>query len=542
MTRMNQFLKRLLIFSVPIVLVATGCAENKIPRSSTKPTPPPLASQIPTFDPINQPASQPVESKMPFIITTDLTPLQQAIKAAVPEVITNAKHRMAGDGRFDFVRDGEPQVSIQDGLVAIRANYRGDNQSSALAQACRPEQYRGVLNGNGQLKTKQQDDLIVFQLDPSQVNFDVTSPIDSACTPSFMPAKEQLPQTFEIVAVQQDLAEAVSPETFSIPLNQVWQDLSKPVSVPVSSLNTHLCLYGQPSELSIAPPRGTMQQTTIHGVARQLPIAAYEAQCQTTASAKPIKIATTTTEAPAATSPQQRPYKVLAAVPVPYATLNQELQSRLFHKSITLDQNRDPAMIERVTASDANGRVLMAVETTGGLDGTIYYWGTPQFQDGGKSIRIPDLQMANESKRALDSMQMGSWQMVDRQLRDRLRDAAIIDISNRVERMKTALSGQHHAGDLNMDMLMAQQQPDQVRTTKDGLIASYFLEGTATASGRVPVTNATSGSPLTRKDRRTDRPQEAGAILAPADRGVTPPSDRRTIAPSDRESISPYER
>jgi hypothetical protein len=478
---------------------------------------------------------------MPFIITTDLTPLQQAIKAAIPEVITNAKHRRAGDGSFDFVRDGEPQVSIQDGLVAIRANYRGDNQSSALAQACRPEQYRGVLNGNGQLKTKQQDDVLVFQFDPSQVNFDVTSPIDSACTPSFMPAKEQLPQTFEIVAVQQDLADAVSPETFSIPLNQVWQDLSKPVSVPVSSLNTHLCLYGQPSELSMAPPRGTMQQTTIHGVARQAPTAAYETQCQTP-SAKPIKIATTPTEAPAVTSSQERPYKVLAAVPVPYAILNQELQSRLFHKSIALDQNRDSALIERVAASDANGRVLIAVETTGGLDGTLYYWGTPQFQDGGKSIRIPDLQMANESKRALDSMQMGSWQMVDRQLRDRLRDAAVIDITNRVERMKTALSGQHHAGDLNMDMLMARQQPDQVRTTKDGLIASYFLEGTATASGRVPVANTTSGSPLTRKDRRTDRPHEAGGTLAPADRGMTAPSDQPRIVPSDRGTISPYER
>ncbi len=541
MTRMNQFLNRMLVWSVPIVLMTTACAENKIPRSSTKPSPPPLASAIPSFDPIRQPVSQPVESKMPFIITTDLTPLQQAIKAAVPEVITNAKHRRAGDGGFDFVRDGEPQVSIQDGLVAIRANYRGDNQSSALAQACRPEQYRGVLNGNGQLKTKQQDDVLVFQFDPSQVNFDVTSPIDSACTPSFMPAKEQLPQTFEIVAVQQDLADAVSPDTFSVPLNQVWQDLSKPVSVPVSSLNTHLCLYSQPSELSMAPPRGTMQQTTIHGVARQVPTAAYETQCQTP-SIKPIKIATTPTGAPAVTSSQERPYKVLAAVPVPYATLNQELQSRLFHKSIALDQNRDSALIERVAASDANGRVLIAVETTGGLDGTLYYWGTPQFQDGGKSIRIPDLQMANESKRALDSMQMGSWQMVDRQLRDRLRDAAVINITNRVERMKTALSGQHHAGDLNMDMLMARQQPDQVRTTKDGLIASYFLEGTATASGRVPVANITSGSPLTRKDRRTDRPHEAGGILAPADRGTTAPSDQPRIVPSDRETISPYER
>ena len=254
---------------------------NKIPKSYTKPTPPPLVSQTPTFDPLKQPVSQPVESKLPFIHTTDLTPLQQAIKAAVPDQITNAKHRMPGDSRFDFVRDGEPQVSIQDGLVTIRANYRGDNQTSALTQACRPDLYRAVLNGTGQLNMTQMDDMLAFNFDPSQVTLDATSPIDSACNPSYLPVEEQLPQAFELVAIQQDLAEAVSPETFSIPVNRLWQDLNKPVSVPVSALNTHLCLYGQSSELTLGRPRGTMQHTTIHGLARQLPTAVYESQCQT---------------------------------------------------------------------------------------------------------------------------------------------------------------------------------------------------------------------------------------------------------------------
>jgi hypothetical protein len=138
-------------------------------------------------------------------------------------------------------------------------------------------------------------------------------------------------------------------------------------------------------------------------------------------------------------------------------------------------------------------------------------------------------------------MQMGSWQQVDRQLRDRLRDAATIDISGRVDRMKTALSGQHQAGDLNMDMLMARQQPDQIRTTQDGLIASYFLEGTATATGRVPVTNAAAGAPVTKRDRR-ERPQEAGGVLVPADRQITAPSDRRDMVPSDRTNVAPFDR
>lgn len=539
----HRSMRWLLSMSMPVMLVAAGCSENKIPKSYQKPTPPPLVSETPSFDPLKQPMSQPVESKLPFIITTDLTPLQQAIKTAVPEHITNSRHRTPGDGRFDFVRDGEPQVSIQDGLVAIRANYRGDSQTSAMTQACRPDQYRSVLNGTGQLKMTQVDDLLAFNFDPSQVTLDATSPIDSACNASHLPAKEQLPEAFELAAIQQDLAEAVSPETFSIPINRLWQDLNKPVSVPVSALNAHLCLYGQSSELSMGRPQGTMQQTTIHGIARQLPTAAYESQCRTP-EITPAKVTSGQDQTVIQTS-EQRPYKVLGSIPISYAVLNQELQNRLFHKSITLDSAKDPAMIERINASDANGRVLIAVETSGGLDGTVYYWGTPQFQERGRIVRIPDLQMANESKRALDSMQMGYWQVVDRQLRDRLRDAATIDLSSRVDRMKTALSGAHQAGDLKMDMLIGREQPDQVRTTKDGLVASYYLEGTATASERVAVTNSSpsaTSSTASRKDRRLNRQHETRGVVTPSDRETISPYDRRMVVPADRGGMEPSER
>ena len=539
----HRSMRWLLSMSVPVMLVAAGCSENKIPKSYQKPTPPPLVSETPSFDPLKQPMSQPVESKLPFIITTDLTPLQQAIKTAVPEQITNARHRTPGDGRFDFVRDGEPQVSIQDGLVTIRANYRGDSQTSAMTQACRPDQYRSVLNGTGQLNMTQVDDLLAFNFDPSQVTLDATSPIDSACNPSSLPAKEQLPEAFELAAIQQDLAEAVSPETFSIPINRLWQDLNKPVSVPVSALNTHLCLYGQSSELSMGRPQGTMQQTTIHGIARQLPTAAYESQCRTP-EITPAKVTSGQDQTVIQTS-EQRPYKVLGSIPISYAVLNQELQNRLFHKSITLDSARDPAVIERINSSDANGRVLIAVETSGGLDGTVYYWGTPQFHERGKTVRIPDLQMANESKRALDSMQMGYWQVVDRQLRERLRDAATIDLTTRVDRMKTALSGAHQSGDLKMDMLIGREQPDQVRTTKDGLVASYYLEGTATASERVALTNSTpstTSSTASRRDRRLDRQHETGGVVTPSDREMVSPNERRGIVPADRGGMAPSER
>ncbi len=532
----------LLAMSMPMMLITVGCSGNKIPQSHTKPTPPPLVSETPSFDPLKQPVSQPVESKLPFIITTDLTPLQQAIKTAVPEQITNAKHRSLGDSYFDFVRVGDPEVSIQDGLVAIRANYRGDNQTSTLTHACRPDQYQAVLNGTGQLSMVQMDNWLAFHFDPSHVTLDASGPVDSACTPSYLPAKEQLPEAFEVAAMQQDLAEAVSPEAFAIPVDRLWLDLNKPVSVPVSALNTHVCLYGQSSDLTLGRPRGTVQQTAIHGIARQLPTAVYESRCRT-AEMGPMRVTSGHDQQTGQTS-EQRPYKVLGSVPIPYAALNQELQNRLFHRSITLDSGRDPAIIERINASDANGRVLIAVDTSSGLDGTMYYWGTPQFHERGKAIRIPDLQMANESKRALDSMQMGYWQLVDRQLRERLRDAATIDLTTRVDRMKTALSGAHQSGDLKTDMLIAREQPDQVRTTRDGLVASYYFEGTATASERVALTNAAPSaisSTASPRDRYLNRQHETGGIVMPSNREMASPYERGETVPA-QGGMGPNER
>ncbi len=83
------------------------------------------------------------------------------------------------------------------------------------------------------------------------------------------------------------------------------------------------------------------------------------------------------------------------------------MQDKLFHSKVQLDTLlNDTLIIERVTASDASGRALIAVQTGGSLDGTIYYWGTPQFE-GGTVLAIPDLQMASESKIALDSIKVG---------------------------------------------------------------------------------------------------------------------------------------
>jgi hypothetical protein len=111
-------------------------------------------------------------------------------------------------------------------------------------------------------------------------------------------------------------------------------------------------------------------------------------------------------------------------------------------------------------------------------------------EHNGDVITIPDLQMANETKTALEEIKTGYWQMVDDELRPRLRQATTIDLSQRIGNMKSALSGQHKSGGLAMDLLLAKQEAVQVISNKDALVADVLLEGTASATGRLPVKQA----------------------------------------------------
>ncbi|MGH7182331.1 MAG: hypothetical protein ACREJN_10185, partial [Nitrospiraceae bacterium] len=69
------------------------------------------------------------------------------------------------------------------------------------------------------------------------------------------------------------------------------------------------------------------------------------------------------------------------------------------------------------------------------------------------------------------------------------------------------LSGQHKSGGLTMDLLMGRQEAGQVSSTKDALVADVLLEGTASATGRVPI----------QQEAQSDTTERTMLMQAPAD-------------------------
>ena len=186
-----------------------------------------------------------------------------------------------------------------------------------------------------------------------------------------------------------------------------------------------------------------------------------------------------------------QPYKVLASVAVPYSVLDQVLQDKLYHQQMTFGgMMKDNVVIDQISASDSGGKVLITIRTAGDIKGPIYYWGTPRLEGGGAVMTTPDLQMAAESKKMLDDIKVGYWQLIDQQLREKLQVAARVDLSDRIAKMKTAMTGTHKSGDLTTDVHMARQQPQRAYSTPGALVADILFEGTASASAPVAMETA----------------------------------------------------
>ncbi|MDQ6733055.1 MAG: DUF4403 family protein [Nitrospirota bacterium] len=464
---------------VPCILLTVACSHT-IPQYTAKPVPPPQYN-APAMAALQTPPSQLPDSALPVTLVIDLTPLEQTLQTTMPERFSEAEHPLRNDYRWDFVRDGVPQVTIQDGFVTIHTTYTGDIEARTMARGCRLDPIYPVLDTTGQLELRQEGDALVLGLKNPQTTIGLKAESESKCNMFNLPVKDQLAELLHRGTLVENVKRAVDDGGFRIPLQQVWTRLESPIAVNIVNINSQACLYGKPAEMAIGTLKGTVQRTTIPIMVKETPTAIFENSC-----GKPSSKSMKVTSGSALLEGQ--PYKVLASIAVPYTVLEQALQEKLFHQELTFGgMMKDHLVIDQVNAADSSGRALITIRTTGDLNGTIYYWGTPRLEGGGAVMTIPDLQMAAESKTMLDGVKVGYWQLIDQQLRDKLQTAARVDLSDRIAKMKTAMTGTHKSGDLTMDVQMARQQPQRAYSTPGALVADILFEGTATVTAPVAM-------------------------------------------------------
>ncbi|WNM61870.1 DUF4403 family protein [Candidatus Nitrospira neomarina] len=461
---------------LPCLFVAVACSHT-IPPYTAKPVPPQQFTP-PTPGAIEVPVVQLPDSALPVTLVFDLTPLEETLQASMPEHFSEASHPLRNDYRWDFVREAEPQVTIQDGMVTVHSTYRGDVEAKTASRGCRLDPIFPILHTTGQLEMGQEGEALVLNLKNPQMDIDLKPESENKCNMFNIPVKDQLAELLNTPKLVEKMTQAVEEAGYQIPLDQVWTQLQTPVAVNVAKFNTQACIYGKPTEMAIGNLKGDVQRTTIPIVVNERPTATFENSCGKP-TAEVMKITS------GAGLLEGKPYKVLASVTVPYSEVNQALQERLGHQPMK-DANLE-MVINKVTASDSSGHVLFTVNTTGDLNGTIYYWATPLLEGEGSVLTMSDLQMASESKTMLNDIKANYWQIVDKQLRDKLQTATRVDLSDRIDKMKSAITGTHPSGGVTTEMAIVQQQPQRAYSIPEALVADILLEGTANVTAPVAM-------------------------------------------------------
>ncbi|HET9963573.1 MAG TPA: hypothetical protein VFQ34_14620, partial [Nitrospiraceae bacterium] len=246
--------------------VLVGACSHTLPETTRKPVPPPLTSAAPSFAAVNKEQPRPPVSQLPVQVKTDLTPVVSAIRQAVPERITEAGHPLANDYRWTFVRNGDPEVQIQDGLVAVHSEYRGDIETRLGSSGCRLNPVYPVVDTNGKLVLVQDRDAVSLAFEPTQTMVSLRPDGDNRCNMFNVPVKDKMAEVMGADQLTRALADSVQPQTFALPLQRIWDSLNAPLAVPVSTQNAKACLYGQPAEISLDGLKGTTENATISGL------------------------------------------------------------------------------------------------------------------------------------------------------------------------------------------------------------------------------------------------------------------------------------
>src|SRR5206468_10577329 len=92
-------------------------------------------------------------------------------------------------------------------------------------------------------------------------------------------------------------------------------------------------------------------------------------------------------------------------------------------------EGRKSIDVRAVEVGDASGRVLVRLDVTGGLVGTLWLWGTPRVTlDGEKyMLTVPDLQIAVETRSALMRFALAAWKLWNGGIENPIRKQLTVD-------------------------------------------------------------------------------------------------------------------
>jgi hypothetical protein len=217
--------------------------------------------------------------------------------------------------------------------------------------------------------------------------------------------------------------------------------LRTPQTIALGGKGGEACLDLDPGAAVLAPVGGAGEAMTLKlgvDVAPRVTLGACPANADTGSSPGDRVLVRTV--------PLQDHFEIAVAVAVPYTNLEARATPAVVgHRFGEGDRS---VTIDAVDLGDAQGRALARVRVHGALNGDIYLWGTPEVieQAGRFTLKVPDLQVAVESRSVLEKIGLWLWQLAGGGLEGLLREKLSLDVTDRIQEARAALSGRHELG------------------------------------------------------------------------------------------------
>ena len=124
-----------------------------------------------------------------------------------------------------------------------------------------------------------------------------------------------------------------------------------------------------------------------------------------------------------------------------YGRINQRLDEEMLGQEFRPPLG-EPVKVEGVHLYGSGDRLILALQVSGGVNGTLYATGTPVFEEGLGILRFVDLDFTVDSRNVL--VRSANW-MFHENILSSLKAHAVIDLSSQLQtlrsRLETALTG-----------------------------------------------------------------------------------------------------
>jgi uncharacterized protein DUF4403 len=265
---------------------------------------------------------------------------------------------------------------------------------------------------------------------------------------------------------------------------QGWLDFSSPVALSTGSANEQACIYPDIKRIYSEPveQNGNYGEFVV-GLFMNNPITLIAPGPNCAAGvAESISLSADKRD-------MADGLNVHAAIPMLYNETSARIETQL--KAIpNLQLESKPFHITSVSVTDATGRFFIGIDVQGKINGRAYFWGTPALNAAKSAIVFPDLRLADESRKAIESQKRGLANSFINALQDDVIQASETDISDRVAKITKALDGIHTGQKVSFNVQLQGIEPESVYSSLGALFVNVHVTGSADLS----IVQYTNGS------------------------------------------------